>query len=392
MRSFGKFGLLLGLVLVLGAGWALSQRQVGRGQAQVPAGLAIARRSAGGVDVVGWDGSGWDALLAEGRLTALTEGGHSYSPEIQQVLPSPTGARLALAVGYCSAEIAQGSEPAHPCLMGGRAFIYDRAADVLQPLQRSPTEPLLPFRWQDEQTLLVSEGDALTLLRYTVGSGALTPLAIPDGDIVLPATSDGMTADGALLAYSAEDAERIWQEGAATSQVVPGGPSDHNAVWLSFSRQQPGSQARLALVAPTLATALGAGALRIFEPATGAVTQVPATSALAFDHSPAWAESERLAFLRGDGDSWQPGLFGESSERMPAALMTFDLASGAQSEILPADAVRRALAAPHQAGTLVFLRSEGDGPTKVYGLRLAGGGEYPLLSDDRSHTAFGWSE
>lgn len=392
MDSRGKVSSVLALVLVLAAGWLLSRRAIERGRAQqIPEGLALARRSAIGVDILGWEGGAWSSLLAEGVLGPIEQDGQRYNPEISLVLPSPSGARLALALSYCRAEDAEDDAPSHPCLMGGRAFLYEVGSGQLSPLQKGAAQPLIPFRWQDEGSLLVTETGE-DLAAYRLADGSLSPLAIPDGDITLSGGPDGMSADGALLAYSAEDHERVWRLTESASELLPGGPSDYNSSWLSFSRHLPAGEARVAVVAPTLATMLGAGALRVVHLATGSVTQVAAASSLAFDYNPAWAGTEQLAFLRGDGDSWQPGRFGEESERMPAAVMVVDLASGSQTELLPPDAVRRKLAAPHQAGNLVFLRSDEAGRPQAFGARLAGGGEFPLHSDDLHHTAIGWAE
>jgi hypothetical protein len=354
------------------------------GQFQIPDTLVVARSSGSEVDVIRWDGAAWSTLVPTNTLVSLIQDAHTYTPRIIKVIPDKRFDNIAIGVLYC----ADTATEFDSCF--DHALIYNAPLDQLTLLASPSGELLVPLRWSSLGTLFAYDFGR-GLVEYDAASSTFVPSGMNPGDYTLAADQTGFTADDNLVAYSDEDSERIWSRIQGISQPIPGPASHFNTLWMSFSRDVAPADPKLAIVSQTMATALGGGALRIYDLATATISTV-STSPAPFDYNPAWVDSTRVAFLRGDGEMWGPGVYGSYSELMPSSIQLYDMTTNSVTELIAANGIRRGLIAPDQSGNLVYLKLDSSGISKSHGLSVSGGGESILISDDMTHTALGWRE
>ena len=336
---------VLGITMVAGArrAWAPGRSTSRLEPIAVPIRLAIARRTPDGdVDVVRYDGTDWITLVPTSTLSAQTDGGRTYDPEIEALVLDDELSMIGLGVRYCTPSLQEVENCGAPV-----GYVYDTASARLVPLGAAGS--VLPLAWLDNGLLIVEDLLAGRALLYQPSDGSTRPIPgfhTANGSSALPQSVAPGDVSVAVSAAASQAFLRLATPGAGTAVAIPGTPSPYGSPWMAFD--SGGDDFALVRLRDGGDNVIGAGELQLLHRSdAGWSLPTPVTdSADHLDFSPAWAAGGgRIAFLRAAASPWRSGTV-TASDALQAGLMVYDRQTATTSSLLAQDRLRRQLIVP----------------------------------------------
>lgn len=359
---------------------------ISSGSSGMPVGLMIARAMSNTteVDVVRWDGSDWQQVVAPSTLAPVVEGVWTFAPHsIIELYPDSTTTHIGLWVMYCTVPRVPDTEDCIPY-----TFVYDTSTSAATQIEFD--DFIAPIGWLDN-------GVSLLLLDVLGGFGLIyNALTTEISEIGAPIEMDEFASGPyaihrasrrVLVSGSAGDGVVNVDTGASTWFTALGvGP--HLSSSMSFSPD--GTRAVVSRVRSGQDNQLGAGVMNIFDTTSGALLQSITNSDDWMDFAPVWDEVQgRILFLRADARVFDSDPNPDSIS-MSTSVQSFDIATGVTTELLPADRARHSLQIANDGVPVFIGEVSGSGIHTVFMIDAAGI-EVPVLVDGLSHTSLSLS-